>query len=110
VEILASALPYEGAYPEVPYLRGLSYLRLKKNPEAALEFHKVVDHRPANWGIIHAVSLLGLTRAAARSGDLSTALPAYQALLASWKDADSSAALNDARSELSALQSATERP
>jgi tetratricopeptide (TPR) repeat protein len=107
VEILAPALAYERAYPEVPYLRGLSYLRLKKNAEAAAEFRKVVDHRPASWGIVHAVSQLGLGRAAARSGDMATALRAYQELLALWKDADASALLNDARRELSALQSST---
>jgi hypothetical protein len=54
------------------------------------------------------ISHLGLARAAARSGDMATALRAYQALLALWKDADASALLNDARKELSALQSATE--
>jgi len=30
VELLASASPYERAYPETEYLRGLAYLRLKK--------------------------------------------------------------------------------
>jgi eukaryotic-like serine/threonine-protein kinase len=107
-EILAAPLAYERAYPEVPYLRGLSYLGLKKNAEAAAEFRKVVDHQPASWGIILPISHLGLARAAARSGDIATALRAYQALLALWKDADASALLNDARKELSALQSATE--
>jgi eukaryotic-like serine/threonine-protein kinase len=109
MEILASALAYERAYPEVPYLRGLSYLHLKRNAEAAAEFHKVVDHRPASWGIIHAVSHLGLARASARSGDVATAQRAYQALLALWNDADASALLSAARSELSALQSAGPR-
>ena len=108
VEILAAALTYERAYPEVPYLRGLSYLRLKKNAEAAAEFRKVVDHQPASWGSILAVSHLGLARAAVGSGDIATAVRTYQALLALWKDADASALLNDARKELLALQSATE--
>jgi tetratricopeptide (TPR) repeat protein len=107
VEILAAASVYERAYPEVPYLRGMSYLRLKQNAEAAAEFRKVVDHRQAGGGIIYAVSELGLARAAARSGDMATARRAYQTLLALWNDADESALLNDARGELSALQSAT---
>ena len=50
VELLASASPYERAYPEAVYLRGLAYLRLHKGAEAAAEFQKIVDHKGANWG------------------------------------------------------------
>jgi hypothetical protein len=50
VELLASASPYERAYPGVPYLRGLAYLRLHKGAEAAAEFQKIVDHKGASWG------------------------------------------------------------
>ena len=49
VELLASASPYERAYPEVVYLRGLAYLRLHKAPEAAAEFQKILDHKGASW-------------------------------------------------------------
>src|SRR5205085_5207117 len=38
VELLASASPYERAYPEAVYLRGLAYLRLHKGADAAAEF------------------------------------------------------------------------
>ncbi len=50
VELLASASPYERAYPEAVYLRGLAYLRLHKGAEAAAEFQKILDHRGASWG------------------------------------------------------------
>lgn len=50
VELLASATPYERAYPEVVYLRGLAYLGLHKGPEAAAEFQKILDHKGASWG------------------------------------------------------------
>ena len=50
VELLASASPYERAYPEAVYLRGLAYLRLHKGVEAAAEFRKIVDHKGASWG------------------------------------------------------------
>jgi hypothetical protein len=50
VELLASASPYEQAYPEAVYLRGLAYLRLRKGAEAATEFQKIVDHKGASWG------------------------------------------------------------
>ncbi|MDX6456471.1 MAG: eukaryotic-like serine/threonine-protein kinase [Acidobacteriaceae bacterium] len=49
VELLASASPYERAYPEAVYLRGLAYLRLHKGPEAAAEFQKILDHKGASW-------------------------------------------------------------
>ena len=35
VELLASASPYQRAYLEAVYLRGLAYLRLRKGVEAA---------------------------------------------------------------------------
>jgi len=50
VELLASALPYERAYPDAVYLRGLAYLRLRKGVEAAAEFEKILDHKGASWG------------------------------------------------------------
>jgi len=49
IELLAPATPYERAYPEVPYIRGLAYLRLHMGAEAAAEFHKVLDHKGTNW-------------------------------------------------------------
>jgi hypothetical protein len=63
IELLASAAPYERAFPEAVYLRALGYLRLRRGPEAAVEFRKILDHRGANWGLFYALSQPGLARA-----------------------------------------------
>jgi tetratricopeptide (TPR) repeat protein len=56
IELLQSAKPYERAFPESFYLRGLSYLRLEKRPEARDEFRNILDHKGANWGLIYALA------------------------------------------------------
>jgi eukaryotic-like serine/threonine-protein kinase len=98
VELLASASPYERAYPEVAYLRGLAYLELRKGAEAAVEFEKILDHKGANWGSdwqhpywgqFYSLSYLGLARASALAGDTAKARTAYNDFLTLWKDADS---------------------
>jgi len=97
VELLASASPYERAYPEVVYLRGLAYLGLREGAEAAVEFEKILDHKGANWGSdwqhpywgqFYSLSYLGLARASALAGDTAKARAAYQEFLTLWKDAD----------------------
>jgi predicted Ser/Thr protein kinase len=97
VELLASASPYERAYPEAVYLRGLAYLRLQKGAEAAAEFRKILDHKGAswgstwrypNWGLYYSISYLGLARGSALAGDAANARRAYQDFFALWKDAD----------------------
>jgi serine/threonine protein kinase/tetratricopeptide (TPR) repeat protein len=97
VELLASASPYERAYPDAVYLRGLAYLRLNKGAEAVAEFQKILDHKGAswgstwlhpNWGLYYSLSYLGLARASALSGDTAKAGKAYQDFLTLWKDAD----------------------
>ena len=97
VELLASASPYERAYPEAVYLRGLAYLRLHKGAEAAAEFQKILDHKGAswgstwlypNWGLYYSISYLGLARGSALAGDTAKARKAFQDFFALWKDAD----------------------
>jgi tetratricopeptide (TPR) repeat protein len=97
VELLASASPYERAYPEAVYLRGLAYLRLQKGAEAAAEFRKILDHKGAswgstwrypNWGLYYSISYLGLARGSALAGDAANARRAFQDFFALWKDAD----------------------
>ncbi len=97
VELLASASPYERAYPEAVYLRGVAYLRLQKGTEAAAEFRKIVDHKGAswgsdwrmpNWGLYYSISYLGLARGSALAGDAANARRAFQDFFALWKDAD----------------------
>jgi serine/threonine protein kinase/tetratricopeptide (TPR) repeat protein len=97
VELLASASPYERAYPEAVYLRGLAYLGLREGAKAAAEFKKILDHKGANWGSawqhpywgqFYSLSYLGLARASALAGDPAKAREAYQDFLTLWKDAD----------------------
>jgi tetratricopeptide (TPR) repeat protein len=97
VELLASASPYERAYPETVYLRGLAYLRLHKGAEAAAEFQKIVDHKGAswgstwlypNWGLYYSISYVGLARGFALAGETAKARKAFQDFFALWKEAD----------------------
>ena len=97
VELLASASPYERAYPEAVYLRGLAYLGLREGAEAAAEFEKILDHKGANWGSawqhpywgqFYSLSYLGLARASALAGDTAKAGKTFQDFFALWKDAD----------------------
>jgi hypothetical protein len=97
VDLLASASPYERAYPEAVHLRGLAYLRLQKGAEAAAEFRKILDHKGAswgstwrypNWGLYYSISYLGLARASVLAGDAANARRAFQDFFALWKDAD----------------------
>jgi serine/threonine protein kinase/Flp pilus assembly protein TadD len=97
VELLASASPYDRAYPEAVYLRGLAYLGQRKGAEAAAEFEKILDHKGANWGSawqhpywgqFYSLSYLGLARASALAGDTARAGKTFQDFLELWKDAD----------------------
>jgi serine/threonine protein kinase/Tfp pilus assembly protein PilF len=97
VELLASASPYERAYPEAVYMRGLAYLRLRKGVEAAAEFQKILDHKGAswgstwlhpNWGLYYSISYLGLARGSEIASDTVKARKAFQDFLTLWKDAD----------------------
>jgi tetratricopeptide (TPR) repeat protein len=97
LELLVPASPYERAYPEIAYLRGLVYLRLKDGAAAAAEFGKIVDHKGANWGAtwqhpnwgqFYSVSYLGMARGLALAGDTAKAEKAFQTFLDLWKDAD----------------------
>jgi len=106
IEVLSLAMPYERAWPGVPYLRGLACLRLRKGTEAAADFRKILDHRGADWGLFYGLSDAGLGRASALAGDAARARQAYREFFALWKNADSdSAILGEARKEFAALQS-----
>jgi eukaryotic-like serine/threonine-protein kinase len=115
VELLASASPYERAYPEVAYLRGLAYLRLRKGAEAVAEFQKIVDHKGANWGStwqhpnwgqFYLLSYLGMARGSAlAAGDRAKAKQAFQDFLDLWKNADPDIpVLKQAKAEYARLQ------
>lgn len=97
VELMASASPYERAYPDAIYVRGLAYLRMHRGAEAAAEFQKIVDHKGANWGATwvhpnwgqyYSLSYLGMARGYALAGDTARAKKAFQNFFELWKDAD----------------------
>jgi eukaryotic-like serine/threonine-protein kinase len=97
IELMASASPYERAYPDAIYVRGLALLRMHKGPDAAAEFQKIVDHKGANWaatwmhpnwGQYYALSWLGIARGYALAGEFTQARNGYEKLFALWKTAD----------------------
>ena len=114
VELLASALPYERAYPDAIYVRGMAYLRMHKGADAAAEFQKIVDHKGANWGATwvhpnwgqyYALSYLGMARGFALAGEFPKAKKAFQAFFELWKDADSDVPiLRQAKAEYAGLK------
>jgi DNA-binding winged helix-turn-helix (wHTH) protein/tetratricopeptide (TPR) repeat protein len=114
VELLASALPYERAYPDAIYVRGLAYLRMHRGEDAAAEFQKIVDHKGANWGATwnypnwghyYSLSYLGMGRGFALAGDTAKAKKAFQDFFALWKDADPDLpVLKQARAEYAKLK------
>ncbi|MFN0083809.1 MAG: protein kinase domain-containing protein [Blastocatellia bacterium] len=107
IQLLQAASEYESTgFFGVIWLRGQALLRMKKGPEAAAEFHKILDHHGWNvfspiWPMAH----LGLARAAVMSGDLATARKAYTDLFTLWKDADPNLPiLVEAKREFAKLQ------
>jgi eukaryotic-like serine/threonine-protein kinase len=120
VELLQTALPYEGGttnaggsefllgaggfYPT--YVRGMAYLAARRGREAAAEFQEILGHP----GIvvsdpIGALAHLQLGRAYAMSGDRIEARSAYHDFLVLWSDADADIPiLKQAKREYAALR------
>jgi tetratricopeptide (TPR) repeat protein len=103
VELLQTAIPYEGGTPieggsefllgarnlYPAYVRGVAYLAARRGREAAAEFQKILDHRGiAVCDPIGALAHVQLGRAYALAGDKTKAKSAYQDFLTLWKDAD----------------------
>jgi hypothetical protein len=94
---------FGSVYPA--YVRGEAYLAMR-GADAAVEFHKIVDHR----GIVildpvGTLARLQLARAYAMAGDTPQAKAAYQDFLALWKDADPGIPVLDAaQAEYAALR------
>jgi tetratricopeptide (TPR) repeat protein len=103
VELLQTAIPYEGGTPieggsqpllgagnlYPAYVRGLAYLAARRGQQAAAEFQKILDHR----GIIisdpvGALARMQLGRAYTLAGDNDKARTAYRDFLTLLKDAD----------------------
>ncbi|HTB95812.1 MAG TPA: winged helix-turn-helix domain-containing protein [Terracidiphilus sp.] len=97
IELMTAASPYERAYPDAIYVRGLAYLKMHKGAEAAAEFQKIEDHKGAswaatwvhpNWALYYSLSYLGMARGLAMAGENRNAKKAYGDFLASWNQAD----------------------
>ena len=121
IELLRPAATYEFAQPGISffgaggvafgamyptYVRGLSYLALRKPAEAAAEFQKILDHP----GVVledpvGALARLQLARAWTMAGDAGKAKAAYGDVLALWKNADSGIpVVTQARAEYARLR------
>ena len=92
VDLLQIAEPYDlGNFRAMlsTYTRGRAYLALRKGPEAAVQFQKIIDHPGVVLNFIAgALAKLGLARAYALQADNAKARVAYQDFFALWKDAD----------------------
>jgi hypothetical protein len=114
IELLASASPYERAYPDAVYVRGLIYLSMKRGAEAAEEFAKITDHEGASWGATwlhpywaqyYALAYLGMARGFVLEGEDTQARNAYEKFLALLKTADPDLpVLRQARAEYAKLR------
>ena len=88
------------------YLRGQAHLALKQPQEAAAQFAHIIEHRgEAPTSPLYSLSLLGSARAAARAGDLPTAMDHYQRFLDTWGGADANTSvLKEARQEYARIR------
>jgi serine/threonine protein kinase/tetratricopeptide (TPR) repeat protein len=95
-----------------PYLRGLAYLQLHDQGNAAAAFRMATKYKGASYAYStsmfptnnYALGLLGLGRAYAMAGDKTEAKVAYERFFAEWKNADSGlAVMAQAKKEYAAL-------
>ena len=90
VELLPPSKQYEAALSFRPtWVRGIAYLHAQNGALAAAEFQRIIDHR--GWDLLSPLwpmAHLGLARAAALQGDISTARKAYEDFFRLWQDAD----------------------
>lgn len=113
VDLMAVASPYERAYPDAVYMRGMAYLGMHKGAEAAAEFQRIVDQQGTswaatwvhpNWGQFYALSYLGMARGYMLADETPQARDAYKKFFALWKGADPDIpVLRQARAEYAKL-------
>jgi serine/threonine protein kinase/tetratricopeptide (TPR) repeat protein len=109
---LEAATPYElGSDPGsarywVNHIRGQAFLRLKEGANAAAEYQIILDHRGINpTDVIYTLAYLGLGRAYALQGNITSAKSAYQDFFAACKDGDpQTPTLKEAKMEYAKLQ------
>jgi hypothetical protein len=100
VDLLEANRPYEFAIPPLAfnhfygnmyslYIRGLAYLAMHREQEAAAEFSRLLAHPGLATGDpVDAAARLQLARALALTGDKRKAQAAYNDILTVWKNAD----------------------
>jgi serine/threonine protein kinase len=90
IDLLQPVSRYEAAAEFWPqYLRGLSYLKLRRGAEAAVEFQKIIDNRgQASLSPLYSLAYLGLARACVLTGETAKSNKARADFFAAWKDAD----------------------
>ncbi len=88
------------------YIRALTYLRLRRPADAAVEFSAVLAHRGVSpQSSVLIVSQLGLARAYGMLGDRAKSRAAYGTFFADWKHADPDIPiLKQAKTEFAKLQ------
>ena len=114
IDLLESALPYERAYPDAIYVRGLLYLKMRRGTEAVAEFRKIAEHQGAswgatwaqpNWGQYYALAWLGMARGYALARDVPKAESAFERFFTLWNEADADVpALVQAKAEYAKLK------
>jgi tetratricopeptide (TPR) repeat protein len=106
LDLLKSAVPYEGNTPESFYTRASALLMAGRGADAVQEFQKALvlkNNAPGDPFI--ACAQLGLARAYAAQGDKVKARTAYQDFLGAWKNADADLPLlKQAQAEYAKLQ------
>jgi len=89
VELLQDVESTELGDPQVIYTRGQAFLSMHSGPQAAAEFHKLIDHP---YVLIEdplgSLAHVGKARALVLSGDMQNARAEYETFLNLWKDAD----------------------
>ena len=109
LELLQPLVPFESGWADrytAAYLRGQAFLLARREQDAVVEFHKIINHP----GIVLNSELaplahIGLARAYAAMGDAAKARAAYQDFFTLWKHADTDIPiLKQAQAEYSRLQ------
>ena len=117
LQALQPALPYElGSPPPIGtlypvYLRGQALLLSHQGAAAAVEFEKILAHRPLATFAVGNLAHLQLGRAYAMAGENTKAISAYEDFLSLWKDADpDTPILQEAKVEFAKLKPAVQTP
>ena len=103
---LQPAAAFDNKDVDAIYLRGLAHMQLKELPQAAAEFHKIIDRPQINpTAVQRPLARLQVARILAQEGNKPAAAAAYKSFLVGWASADPGQALpKTAEAELATLQ------